>query len=136
MTDEKEGRRKSVVAGSHYGGLYLFHGHVSASSFSVRPRQPLRSAINTNVRSRALKSPAPLPMPMAYPSKRGYTNLIVGGEGSLQFYRFRGYSKDTYMPLYDVPKPVVELDAMLYGGRTPLERFPLLASFPFCFTQR
>ncbi|QDZ23420.1 hypothetical protein HOP50_10g59590 [Chloropicon primus] len=119
VTEEEEGRRTSIVAGSHYGGLYLFQGHISASSFSVLPRQPLKSAARSNVYSRALKSPSPLPVPMAYPSKRGYTNMLVGGEGSLQFYKFLGFSKDTFMPLYSQPKPVVEAEAMIYGGSHP-----------------
>lgn len=107
------------MVGSHYNGIHLLHGRMSASSFSVRSRQPLRSAIESRVKSRVLKHPSPLPMPMAYPSKRGYTNLIVGGEGALQFYRFRGFAKETAMPLFWDPRPVVEVGAMLYGGSHP-----------------
>ncbi len=108
-----------MIVGSHYNGIHLFHGQTSASSFSVRPRQPLKSAIRSNVNSRVLKHPSPLPMPLAFPSKRGYTNILVGGEGALQFYKFMGFSKDSYMPLYSMPSPVLEVNALLYGGSHP-----------------
>ena len=120
VTREKEGKRRSLVVGSVYGGLYVFHGHHGSSSFSVRPRQPLRSAVRSEVESRALRHPIPLPSPLAYPSKRGYTNLLVGGEGALQFYRFLGFSRETSMPLYSAARPVLESEALLYGGSHPV----------------
>ena len=118
---EKGEARRSVVVGGHSGHLYIYHGqHRSSGSFSVRPRQPLKSASVHGASSRVLTNPSPCPMPIPYVTQAGHVNLIVGGEGPLQYYKHLGYSKDTGLPLYAQPRAVVEQNAYLYAGSHPV----------------
>lgn len=59
--------------------------------------------------------------PTAYPNlKTGYSDLLVGGEGGIYFYRFTGKILPSGRPLFDDPVPALEQNAKLYGGTLPV----------------
>lgn len=54
---------------------------------------------------------------ISYPSKHGrMTDLIVGGEGALYYYRFTGEFDNGLQPVYENPTEVMQEGATLYAG--------------------
>lgn len=54
---------------------------------------------------------APLP-----DAKGNVSEFIIGGEGSLYYYAYKGEKTPMGAPLFDAPKPLLQCNADLYGG--------------------
>lgn len=68
-----------------------------------------------------IRTPAVGACPVAYPSASGVrSDLIVGGEGCLQYYSFSEIEPVTGNPAYSEPGPVLEEDAEIYTGSLPV----------------
>lgn len=105
------GRERDVITGSRYGGLHYYH-NTSESGVEFSPRLNLigRDEI-------ILRHPTILPTPVAYPNPvTGLSDLIVGGEGALYYYRFTESFSKQGKPIYEKPTPVLEQNANLYSG--------------------
>lgn len=62
------------------------------------------------------------PTPIAYPNPNTglLSDLIVGGESELTYYRFTGKFHYNGSPIYHDPVPILEQDAKLYTGSLPV----------------
>ncbi len=102
----------SVVTGSAFGGLHFFH----QKDADWAPR-----ALAAQADGIAHRHPTIYPRPMAYPNADGlHSDLLVGGEGGIYFYRFTGQFSDGGQPVYDDPVFALEKNAKLYGGTLPV----------------
>ena len=105
------GRTRDVIGGSRYGGLAYYH-NTSSNSVNFDPRKHL---VGTN--GIILRHPAVWASPVAYPNPvTGLSDLIVGCEGGVYYYRFTGTFTEESKPVYESPRPVLERNAVLYGG--------------------
>jgi len=104
-------RNRDIITGSHYGGIYYYHNDSHQGlDFEVK-----RSIVGTD--GIAIRHPAVWPSPVSYPSRNGgLSDLIVGCEGGLYYYRFTGKFTKKGNPIYEKPRPVLEEKADLYGG--------------------
>jgi len=110
-----EGRTRDVLTGSRMGPLHYYH-NTAASGIKLEPR--LHVVDEDGI---ARRHPTIHPTPLAYPNpETGLSDLIVGGEGGLYWYRFSGRFSDQGKPLYDAPVPVLEEGAALYAGSLPV----------------
>lgn len=106
----------AVITGSCFGELHYFE---SDSPMGIW--EPRRMAVGKD--RIALRHPTIYPRPMAYPGKseRGSTtDLLVGGEGGIYYYRNTGGFAEGGQPIFDDPVYALEMDAKLYGGTLPV----------------
>ena len=109
------GRGRDVITGSHYGGLHDYHNTMS-DGLALERRVHVVDATGT-----AHRHPTVGACPVAYPNpETRLSDLIVGGEGALYYYRFTGELTDEDKPIYDAPRFVLEQNADLYGGTLPV----------------
>ncbi len=102
----------AVVTGSAFGGLHFFHQ--DGDQWAPRLLAAQRDGI-------AHRHPTIYPRPMAYTNKDGQgSDLLVGGEGGLYFYRFTGQFSASGQPIYEDPVFALEQNAKLYGGTLPV----------------
>ena len=97
-----------VVTGSVGGSMYGMASS-SAGAAAFGKRRPL-----LDLAGNVLVNPVPRALPLVYPGPKGEANLIVGGEGGLQFYEY--VKLNDGHPVYRAAAPVHEVDAMLYLG--------------------
>lgn len=109
------GRERDVIAGSWFGNLY-YYANRDTQPLTLAPHRLLADAEGV-----ALRHPTIRPAPLAYPNAdTGLSDLIVGGEGALYYYRFTGTFSERGAPVYAPPQPVLEMDAPLYAGSLPV----------------
>lgn len=100
-----------VFTGSRLGNLY-YYPVLDPSTLSLDHQ--LRLVDQEGI---TLRHPTVSATPIGYPNpSTGLTDLIVGGEGALYFYRFTGSYAADGSPIFEDPTPVLQQNADLYGG--------------------
>ena len=110
------GRDRDAITGSWFSNLLYYHRH-SSTSLKTEANRLLADS-----RGIAHRNPFLNPVPVAYPNPDSArkSDLIVGGECGLYYYRFTGQFTSQGAPIYDDPIPALERDAMLYPGSLPV----------------
>ena len=106
-------RTRDVIGGSLHGPLYYYHATTT----------PLFEAYRNLVGSNGilLRHPTIGAGPAVYPAKNGrWSDLLVGGEGAIYYYRFLDTFSSTGQPVYAIPAPALQKDAALYTGSLPV----------------
>jgi hypothetical protein len=107
------GNERCIVGGSRFGTLYIYAGG------SVNLERPVRRNMAVGIDGRILRHPSVRSTPSSYPGTDG-SDLIVGGECALYYYKYTGTRSDSGDPMYDAPRPVLERNAKLYTGSLPV----------------
>jgi len=103
-----------LVTGSHLGVFY--HYRLPAVAAEPWPRAQLVRGTD----GRAVRNGFVWTSPVAVPGAGDQlSDLVVGGEGALQLYRFSGMAPDG-VPVYDGPHPLLVENALLYTGSLPV----------------
>jgi len=115
MANLGEGREQDVITGSHFGAFHYFR-RLEGATLKLAPRRHIVDGEGI-----ALRHPTIHPSPVSYPNPQtGWSDLVVGGEGGLYWYRFSGRFTDEGKPVFDDPLPVLEEAAALYAGTLPV----------------
>jgi hypothetical protein len=114
--DLGSGRERDVITGSWFGNLLYYH-NTDTSAIRLERRRFAVDAAGIALRSATIR-----PSPIAYPNRDTgkLSDLIVGGEGALDYYRFTGAFSASGAPVYALPVPVLEQSARLYPGSLPV----------------
>ena len=106
---------RGLITGSHFGGLH-YYPNSSPDSLALGPRVHAVAPSGT-----AHRHPSVGASPLAYPNpETGLSDLIVGGEGGLYYYRFTGRFTDQNKPVFELPVYALEQPANLYAGSLPV----------------
>lgn len=109
------GHERAIISGSWFGNIYYFPNKASQGA-DLGERLP---AVDES--GEMLRHPLAGTYPAAYPNVSGSaTDLIAGGEGCLQFYRFAGRFTNQGNPVYKKPVPVLQEQAKLNAGTLPV----------------
>jgi len=101
------------ITGSYFGNLYYYRAP------TVGGKWPDAHLVR-GADGRAVRSDYVWTSPLAVPGQSGRgTDLVVGGEGSLNYYRFLHFADDG-APVYAGPFPLLEENALLYTGSLPV----------------
>lgn len=105
-----------VLTGSWFGN-FLYYRNTETNGVRFEPQQLI-----TDSRGITVRHPVIRPAPAAYPSlsRPGTTDLIVGCEGYMRYYRFSGKYAADGRPMFDAPQPVLMEHASLYPGSLPV----------------
>eukprot|EP00873_Tetraselmis_striata_P017025 jgi/Tetstr1/437289/TSEL_002773.t1 len=115
MTNVTGEPERSLVVGSAYGMLYYMR-NLADNAVALRGRQPL-----TGQQGAVLQHPYPRSAPVMYPGPDGLNHLVVGGEGSLMFYRFFMHTSESgTVPMFYPPLHITEVQGKLYAGKNPV----------------
>jgi hypothetical protein len=108
------GHAHDVLTGSHFGNFYFYRNRAE-SGVRLDGQELVRDTA-----ARVLRSPIISASPVAYPSPDGgHSDLIVGGEGALSYFRFAGFEAGG-RPQFQDPVAVREEHALLYAGSLPV----------------
>lgn len=108
------GGNAGVISGGRYGNFYYFSLDPGSATDGERK-------ILVNTQGNVIRHPTVGASPIAYPSTSGQaTDLLVGGEGAVYYYRFSGKFDPQGRPMYDDAEPVWQEDADLYTGSLPV----------------
>jgi hypothetical protein len=110
-----DGHSRDLLTGSHFGNFYHYLNRAADDGPRLAAQELVRDPAG-----RVLRSPIISATPIAYP-KQGDTrsDLVVGGEGALLYYRFDGLDRDG-RAYYRPPLDVLEEKALLYTGSLPV----------------
>lgn len=110
-----DGHSRDLVTGSHFGNFYHYQNRAADGGLQLAGQELVRDPAG-----RVLRSPIISATPIAY-SRQGdaRSDLLVGGEGGLLFYKFDGVDADG-RPCYRSPLEVLEEQALLYTGSLPV----------------
>lgn len=115
VVDLGTGHERDVIGGSLFGNFYYYRNR-SRQGIDL---DALRYAVNE--RGIAHRHPLIDPGPVAYPNGQNRrADLIAGGEGGLYWYQFTDAFTDNGSPVYRDPMPVLQEDALLFGGSLPV----------------
>jgi hypothetical protein len=100
-----------VIASSSYGNFYFFPS-------AGKPGPLGEKRLIKDAAGNVLRHPTTGAIQIPYPNKTvpGATDLIVGGEGCLYYYRATGKADASGTPIYDQPTPVWQQNALVYAG--------------------
>ncbi|WP_321471836.1 VCBS repeat-containing protein [uncultured Paludibaculum sp.] len=105
------GHETSVLSGSWFGDIYYYR-NADRNGVSLEAR---RHAVDEE--GVALRNPIAGTYPVAYPNRATQgSDIIAGGEGALQIYRFTGRFNAEGSPVFRQPAPVLQQDADLFAG--------------------
>ncbi len=108
-------RRRDFITGSHFGPFYYYHNSAK-TGLALEPKAFVVDEHGIARRHLQIHG-----TPVAYTNPAsGRSDLLVGGEGGLYWYRFSGTVTEAGCPLYDAPLPVLEEKALLYAGSLPV----------------
>jgi FG-GAP-like repeat len=109
------GHERDLITGSYLGNLYHYQNRATRSGVQLAS-----SALVKDKAGRAIRNDYVWTSPLAVPDHEGrFSDLIVGGEGSLTYYRFSGL--DGYgVPEYAAPRSVLGEKALIYTGSLPV----------------
>lgn len=109
------GHERDLLTGSYLGNLSHYRNEAGASGLRLADAALVRGADG-----RALRNAYVWTSPLAVPGADGRnSDLVVGGEGALTYYAFRGLGPDG-VPDYAAPRPVRVEHALLYTGSLPV----------------
>lgn len=109
------GHERDLISGSYLGNLYYYRNEAGASGLQLAP-----AALVRGEDGRAVRNDYVWTSPVAVPGRDGrWADLIVGGEGEMTYYRFRGLGADG-VPDYAAPQPVQAERALIYTGSLPV----------------
>jgi hypothetical protein len=101
-----------MITGGRMGVFLYYHNTAGATGATFDPKLSVSDESGLSLRHFNITS-----NPTAYPDpETGLSNLIVGGEGGLTFYKFTGNFNDKGAPIYGEGHPVLEQNAQLYTG--------------------
>ncbi|MCC6683407.1 MAG: VCBS repeat-containing protein [Phycisphaeraceae bacterium] len=109
-------RERDVMTGSWFGNLHYYH---NANRTGVT-LEPYRLVADEAGRAHFHPSVWPSPMAIINPQSGRRSDLLVGGQGAVYYYRFTGRFLDNGSPVYADPIPVLEQDAKLYASSLPV----------------
>jgi len=110
-----EGSEQDLIVGTRFGNLVYYRNTVQ-DGVELTPQ---RYAVGAD--GNALRHPTIRPAVSAYPNgATGVSDLIVGGQGLIYYYRFTGDFTPNGRPIYDQPTPLLQEEAELYGGTLPV----------------
>lgn len=114
--DLGSGRERDLVTGSWFGN-FIYYRNTASTGVELRPQRLAVDEAGIALRSAAIR-----PSPLAYRNLQTgrKSDLIVGGEGALDYYRFTGRFSESGAPVYAAPAPVLEQHASLYPGSLPV----------------
>ena len=113
VADLGDGIEQEWITGSYLGNLYYYR---APSEGGTWPAAHLVRGID----GRAVRNDYVWTSPLTVPGASGrVTDLVVGGEGSLNYYRFLHFADDG-APAYAGPLPLLEENALLYTGSLPV----------------
>lgn len=104
------GHERDLVTGSYLGNLYYYHNRAGASGVDLAASALVRGAGGVAVRNICVWT-SPLSLPSG--------DLIVGGEGAINYYRFQGLGADG-VPTYAAAQPVLGERSLIYTGSLPV----------------
>lgn len=105
---------EGVVAGSSLGNLYFFP--MQPGSAKAGDKRALFTTAGVSIRHPTVGA-----TPISYPNADGSKcDLIVGGEGSLYYYRFTGKLNEAGHPVYEDAAPVWQENAEIFAGTLPV----------------
>jgi hypothetical protein len=109
------GHERDLVTGSHFGNVYTYH-NTSGQGVQLEAQVLARGPD-----SRVIRHPFISASPITYPAPKtgAASDLIVGGEGGLLFYRFTGRTKEG-QPQFAAVTPVLMEKTWLYTGSLPV----------------
>lgn len=110
------GRERDVLTGSWFGNL-LYYRNTSTDGLKLDSQKLVADEDGVAIRHGAIR-PSPIAYFNAQTGRR--SDLIVGGEGALDYYRFTGKFTKGGAPIYQKPVPVLEQNAKLYPGSLPV----------------
>ena len=114
----KKGGVPVVIGGSRMGEI---------STYPPSAEDPKRLAKRRYIVGKdgnALRHPTILPSPVVYSDPQsGLTDLMVGGEGGIYYYKFTGQYSESGNPVFEKPVPALQEDADLYAGSLPVPNF-------------
>jgi hypothetical protein len=106
------GGMSALISGTQLGNLLC---HTLDNDAPV----PRRHVVDTD--EIAMRHPTVGAWPCAYPNADAvWSDIIVGGEGALQYYRYSGVITERGNAVYSAPTPVLERDAALFTGSLPV----------------
>lgn len=109
------GHERDLITGSYLGNLYHYHETSGAAGVSFAPADLVRGPDGRAVRNACVWA-----SPLAVPGRDGrLSDLIVGGEGSLAWYRFREIGSDGVAE-YAAAQSVMVENAVIYTGSLPV----------------
>lgn len=115
VVDLGDDRTRDIITGSLFGPFYYYHNSAK-TGVALDPK-----AFVVDEHGIARRHPQIHGTPVAYRNPvSGRSDLLVGGEGGLYWYRFSGTITEAGCPLYDTPRPVLEEKASLYAGSLPV----------------
>jgi len=101
------------ITGSYLGNLYYYRAPSEGGTWPA-------AHLVRGADGRAVRNDYVWTSPLAVPGASGrVTDLVVGGEGSLNYYRFLRFAGDG-APVYAGPLPLLEARALLYTGSLPV----------------
>lgn len=107
----------NLISGSRMGNFHFFR-RIQSSDGKLRFHKRM---LVPEAGGLAVRTPQSSVGVIAYPDpETGFSHLIAGGEGALQFYRFTGEFNRYQVPIYAGPNPVLQENADLYGGSLPV----------------
>lgn len=108
------GRERDVVVGSRQG-IFTYFANVKKDGF-----QSDKGLLVSNTQGNTIRNPSISATPISYPPPAaGLSNLLVGGEGTLYFYKFSGTFQPDGRPVFQEAEPALQEDADLYAGSLP-----------------
>jgi hypothetical protein len=117
VLEDGTGSPFNLVSGSRMGNIYIFRGYHDTDDGVRFKRRELIQGSN----GLAIRNPFCSMGVVSYPGTGDtYADLITGGEGALQFYRFSGNYNARGVPVYDGPWPVLQEEGDLYAGSLPV----------------
>lgn len=110
------GRERDILTGSWFGNFLYYH-NTSSDSVVLENQRLVSDGAGVAIRHGAIR-----PSPIAYPNAQTgkLSDLIVGGEGALYYYRFTGKFNKHGAPIYAEPTPVLEQNSKMYAGSLPV----------------
>ncbi len=107
------GDESAWITGSYFGNLYYYRAPAAGGTWPA-------AHLVRGADGRAVRNDYVWTSPLAVPGKSGrVTDLVVGGEGSLNYYRFLHFAADG-APVYAGPQPLLGENALLYTGSLPV----------------
>ena len=105
------GRERDLITGSYLGNLYCYRNEAGAAGLRLAPAVLVRGE-----GGRAVRNDYVWTSPLAVP---GGADLLMGGEGAVRYYRFKGLGADG-VPEYAAAQPLLGERALLYMGSLPV----------------
>ena len=116
VVDLGTGTARDLIGGTRFGNL-IYYANQAEVGVDFSAKRFVVDAHGITMRHPIIGGAA-----TSYPNPQTdhWSDLIVGGEGALYYYRFTGKFSEHGAPVYADPVPVLEESALLYPGSLPV----------------